>query len=45
MPNAAENVRKGKQKAVARIVGAVMKLSQGQADAQRAREIILEMLK
>ena len=45
VPDAAEKVRKGKGGAATRIVGEVMKLSQGRADAKRAREIILEILK
>lgn len=45
VPDVAENVRKGKEKAAARIVGEVMRLSSGRADAKRAREIILEILR
>ena len=44
LPDVAKNVRKGKLNAAARIVGEVMKRSQGSADAKRAREIILELL-
>lgn len=45
VPDAAENVCKGKEKAAARIVGEVMRLSQGRADAKRARDIIQEILR
>ena len=44
VPDAAEKVRRGKIQAAAPIVGEVMKLSQGRADAKRSREIILEIL-
>ncbi|MDS1272010.1 Asp-tRNA(Asn)/Glu-tRNA(Gln) amidotransferase subunit GatB [Lipingzhangella sp. LS1_29] len=43
-PDAAEKVRNGKAAAAGAIVGAVMKATQGQADAARARELILERL-
>ncbi|MFI6815422.1 Asp-tRNA(Asn)/Glu-tRNA(Gln) amidotransferase subunit GatB [Nonomuraea sp. NPDC050328] len=42
--DAAEKVRSGKVAAVGALVGAVMKLSRGKADAGRARELILEKL-
>ena len=45
VPDAAEKVHKGKEGAAMRIVGEVMKRSQGRADAKRAREIVLEILK
>ena len=44
VPDAAENVRKGKVQAATRIVGEVMKLSQGRANAKLARDIIVEIL-
>lgn len=40
----ADMVRKGNDKVVMRLIGEVMKLSQGRADAKKAREIILQML-
>src|SRR5699024_11170355 len=43
-PDAAEKVRGGKVAAAGALVGAVMKASRGQADAGRARELILEKL-
>lgn len=43
-PKAAEAVRAGKEAAVARIVGEVMKRTQGAANAQEARELLLRML-
>ncbi|MEO3782801.1 Asp-tRNA(Asn)/Glu-tRNA(Gln) amidotransferase subunit GatB [Actinocorallia sp. B10E7] len=42
--DAAQKVRDGKVAAAGALVGAVMKASRGQADAARAREIILERL-
>ena len=45
IPDAADTVRKGKEKAAGKIVGEVMRLSRGRADARRAREIILEILR
>ncbi len=38
------DLRAGKQQAIGRLVGAVMKASGGKADAKRAREIILELI-
>ncbi|WP_017605363.1 Asp-tRNA(Asn)/Glu-tRNA(Gln) amidotransferase subunit GatB [Nocardiopsis alkaliphila] len=43
-PDAAEKVRGGKVAAAGALVGAVMKATRGQADAGRARELILEKL-
>ncbi|MQA86264.1 MAG: Asp-tRNA(Asn)/Glu-tRNA(Gln) amidotransferase subunit GatB [Streptosporangiales bacterium] len=43
-PDVAEKVRGGKVQAAGALLGAVMKASSGQADAQRARELILEKL-
>ncbi len=43
-PDAAEKVRSGKVAAAGALVGAVMKATRGQADAGRARELILERL-
>lgn len=40
----AEMVRKGNEKVAMRLVGEVMKLSQGRADPKKAREIILQIL-
>jgi aspartyl-tRNA(Asn)/glutamyl-tRNA(Gln) amidotransferase subunit B len=42
--DAAQKVRDGKVAAAGALVGAVMKASRGQADAARARELILERL-
>ncbi|MGA1393030.1 MAG: Asp-tRNA(Asn)/Glu-tRNA(Gln) amidotransferase GatCAB subunit B, partial [Phycisphaerales bacterium] len=41
---AAEDVRSGKQAAIGRLVGHVMKASGGQADAKEARERLIERL-
>ena len=41
-PDIAEKIRGGKVAAVGAIVGAVMKATQGQADAKRVRELVLE---
>ncbi|MGE5291948.1 MAG: Asp-tRNA(Asn)/Glu-tRNA(Gln) amidotransferase subunit GatB [Micromonosporaceae bacterium] len=43
-PDVAGKVRAGKIQAVGALVGAVMKATRGQADAARARELILERL-
>ncbi|GAA2005983.1 Asp-tRNA(Asn)/Glu-tRNA(Gln) amidotransferase subunit GatB [Nocardiopsis rhodophaea] len=43
-PDAAEKIRGGKVAAAGALVGAVMKATRGQADAGRARELILEKL-
>jgi len=43
-PRAAEDVRAGKEAAVGRLVGAVMKLAGGQADGKVVREAILRRL-
>ncbi|QVQ51622.1 Asp-tRNA(Asn)/Glu-tRNA(Gln) amidotransferase subunit GatB [Spiractinospora alimapuensis] len=43
-PDAADKVRGGKVAAAGALVGAVMKATKGQADANRARELILERL-
>jgi len=43
-PQAAADVRAGKQAAIGRLVGAVMKASGGAADAKAARERLLEKL-
>jgi aspartyl-tRNA(Asn)/glutamyl-tRNA(Gln) amidotransferase subunit B len=40
----AEMVRKGNEKVAMRLVGEVMKISKGQADPKKAREIILQIL-
>jgi aspartyl-tRNA(Asn)/glutamyl-tRNA(Gln) amidotransferase subunit B len=44
MPDVAEKIRAGNDKAVGPLVGAVMKATRGQADAGRARELIMEKL-
>lgn len=44
LPSQAEAVKKGNLKPAMRIVGEVMKRTNGGADAKRAREIILEIL-
>jgi aspartyl-tRNA(Asn)/glutamyl-tRNA(Gln) amidotransferase subunit B len=43
-PDAAQKVRDGKVAAAGALVGAVMKLTRGQADAARVRELVLERL-
>ena len=43
-PDVAEKVRSGKVAAAGALVGAVMKATRGQADAGRARELVLERL-
>lgn len=43
-PSQAEAIKKGNLKPAMRIVGEVMKRTNGGADAKRAREIILEIL-
>ncbi len=43
-PDVAEKIRGGKVAAAGALVGAVMKATRGQADAGRARELILEKL-
>ncbi|PWN89832.1 Glutamyl-tRNA amidotransferase B subunit [Acaromyces ingoldii] len=45
LPSEAEAVKEGKIKAVERIVGQVMKLAKGRADANATRKLLLEMLK
>jgi aspartyl-tRNA(Asn)/glutamyl-tRNA(Gln) amidotransferase subunit B len=44
-PDVAEKIRSGKVAAAGALVGAVMKATRGQADAGRARELILERLR
>jgi aspartyl-tRNA(Asn)/glutamyl-tRNA(Gln) amidotransferase subunit B len=43
-PDAAQKVRDGKVAAAGALVGAVMKLTRGQADAARVRELVLQKL-
>jgi aspartyl-tRNA(Asn)/glutamyl-tRNA(Gln) amidotransferase subunit B len=43
-PEVAEKIRGGKVAAAGALLGAVMKATRGQADASRARELILERL-
>jgi aspartyl-tRNA(Asn)/glutamyl-tRNA(Gln) amidotransferase subunit B len=43
-PDVVEKIRSGKVAAAGALVGAVMKATRGQADAGRARELILEKL-
>jgi aspartyl-tRNA(Asn)/glutamyl-tRNA(Gln) amidotransferase subunit B len=43
-PNVADKVREGKVQAAGALIGQVMKQMKGQADAAKAREIILEKL-
>jgi len=43
-PDVAEKIRAGKVAAAGALVGAVMKATRGQADAQRVRELILARL-
>ena len=44
MPDVAERIRGGNLGAVGALIGAVMKATRGQADAGRARELIIERL-
>ena len=44
-PGAAADYRGGKEKAVKALVGAVMKATRGRADALRAEEILVALLK
>jgi aspartyl-tRNA(Asn)/glutamyl-tRNA(Gln) amidotransferase subunit B len=44
-PQAAEDVRNGKDAAIGRLVGAVMKASGGQADAKDVRDRLFKMLR
>jgi len=44
-PAAADDVRAGKQAAIGRLIGAVMQLSGGRADAKTARERLASMLR
>lgn len=43
-PDVVEKIRGGKVQAVGALVGGVMKLTRGKADAARVRELIMEML-
>ncbi|WRS29256.1 Asp-tRNA(Asn)/Glu-tRNA(Gln) amidotransferase subunit GatB [Actinomycetaceae bacterium MB13-C1-2] len=43
-PDVVEKIRGGKVQAVGALVGGVMKLTKGKADAARVRELIMEML-
>ena len=43
-PDIAEKIRGGKVAAAGALVGAVMKATRGQADAGRARELIIQKL-
>jgi aspartyl-tRNA(Asn)/glutamyl-tRNA(Gln) amidotransferase subunit B len=43
-PQVAQKIRDGKVAAASALVGAVMKATRGQADAVRARELVLERL-
>ena len=45
LPLVAADVRGGQTKAVGRLMGEVMRRSGGAADARKAREVILELLK
>ena len=44
-PEAAADFRRGKKAAIGRLVGEVMKVSRGQADAKEARERLVEKLR
>jgi aspartyl-tRNA(Asn)/glutamyl-tRNA(Gln) amidotransferase subunit B len=44
MPDVAEKIRGGNHGAVGALIGSVMKATRGQADAGRARQLILERL-
>ncbi|RSH77257.1 uncharacterized protein EHS24_003565 [Apiotrichum porosum] len=45
LPKEAEKIRQGNQKVVMRLVGEVMKMSKGAADAKRAKDMFFELLK
>lgn len=45
LPKEAESVRKGNERVLMRLVGQVMKLSGGTADAQKARTTLMDLLK
>jgi aspartyl-tRNA(Asn)/glutamyl-tRNA(Gln) amidotransferase subunit B len=45
LPDVAESIRKGNEKVAMRLVGEVMKISGGKADAKKAREIILALVR
>lgn len=45
LPDVAAAVRKGNEKVAMRLVGEVMKISGGRADAKKARGVILDLLK
>jgi aspartyl-tRNA(Asn)/glutamyl-tRNA(Gln) amidotransferase subunit B len=45
LPKEAESVRKGNQRVLMRLVGQVMKISGGTADAQKARSTLMDLLK
>lgn len=44
-PKAVADFKKGNEKVVMRLVGEVMKLSAGKADAMKAKSILLDLLK
>lgn len=44
-PKAVEDYRAGKEKAVKALVGAVMKATRGRADAQKAEELLIALMK
>ncbi|MGH3275057.1 MAG: hypothetical protein ACRDNZ_12145, partial [Streptosporangiaceae bacterium] len=44
-PDIAVKIREGKAAAAGALVGAIMKATRGQADATRARELIMERLR
>lgn len=44
-PKAVADFKKGNEKVVMRLVGEVMKLSGGKADAMKAKDILLDLLK
>lgn len=45
VPDVADAIRKGNEKGVMRLVGEVMKVSGGKADARRAKGVILDLIK
>jgi aspartyl-tRNA(Asn)/glutamyl-tRNA(Gln) amidotransferase subunit B len=45
MPQIAQDIRAGQTKAIGRLIGDVMKRSEGAADAKSARSIILDLLR
>jgi aspartyl-tRNA(Asn)/glutamyl-tRNA(Gln) amidotransferase subunit B len=45
LPREVEKVRKGNDKVVMRLVGEVMKVSKGAADARAAHDLLLQLIR